>query len=363
VLPDAVYDAMIDARLFRMLAPAAFGGLELHPTEAYAAYEAVARIDSAAGWNLQNSSSMGAFAAWLPEAGAKEVYAAGPDTLFAGGLFPGGPSLRIDGGWRVSARTSIASGCQRAHWFAVPIVEVDAESMKYNPHTQDPPDILAFVPRDEVDLIDTWHTVGMRGTFSADVVVDDVFVPDSRIAFLEPGRQRSTPFRGPLYGTAPWYGTLAQTTVSLGIAVAALEKLVDLATRKTPSYSRVKLHDREMAQHHAARARELVDASRAFLCAAIRDAYDEAERSGRLSEASKIRCQLAACFGAESCAQAVDLVHEAAGLSSIRIGHGIERHHRDVHALARHTSQTYARYEDVGKMLFGLPPTFFVLGL
>ena len=79
------------------------------------------------------------------------------------------------------------SGCHRAQWFAVPIVEVDDESSRYDPHTEDPPHIVSFVPRDEVDLLDTWHTGGMRGTFSADVVVNDVFVPDRRIGHLVEG--------------------------------------------------------------------------------------------------------------------------------------------------------------------------------
>jgi alkylation response protein AidB-like acyl-CoA dehydrogenase len=362
-LPDAAYEAMLDAGLFRALVPRAFRGLELHPVEASRVVEAVARIDSAAGWNLNVSSAIGGFAAWLPKQGGEEVYERGPDTVFAGGFFPAGPSVRVEGGWRVTARTAFASGCHRAQWFMVPVLEVyDAES-RFDPRTEDPPKIAAFVPRDEVDLVDTWNTVGMRGTFSADVSVDDVFVPDHRVAFLEQNSDRAPAFSGPLYGTLPWPGIHGETTVSLGIAGAAIDKLVDLATRKKPSFSRFPLHDRAMAQHHAGRARALADASRAFLDAAISEAYADAERDGHATEAAKIRCQLAACFGAEACAEAVDLVHEAAGSSAIRIEHGIERHHRDVHVLCQHATKSYSRYEDVGKMLFGLPPGFFALEL
>ena len=46
----------------------------------------------------------------------------------------------------------------------------------------------------------------------------------------------------------------------MGIARAAIDELIDLATRKKPSYSRIPLHDREMAQHHVAKAQALVDA-------------------------------------------------------------------------------------------------------
>jgi hypothetical protein len=54
-------------------------------------------------------------------------------------------------------------------------------------------------------------------------------------------------------------------------------------------------------------------------------------------------------------------VCEAAEMTAIRIEHGIERHHRDIHVLALHTSKSYSCYEDVGKMMFGLPPSYFVL--
>ena len=363
-LAHPVYDAMIDAGLFRTLVPKGLGGLELHPAEAYSVWERVARIDSAAGWNLQQSTSIAVFAApFLSKEGAEEVYARGPDTIFAGGFFPPGPSVRVEGGWRVTSRCAFASGCHRAEWFLVPILEVDDESSKFDPHTEDPPAIAAFVPRDEVDLVDTWHTVGMRGTHSADVIVDDVFVPDQRVAGIDLSAAREPAFSGPLYGTVPWPGAHGETTVSLGIAGAAIEKLLELAARKRPGMGRVELRDRELAQYQAAKARALLEAGRSFLHAAITEAYAESERTGGISEDTKIRCQLAACFGAESSAKAVDLVHDAAGTTAIRLEHGFERHHRDIHVLTQHADKSSARYVSVGRMLFGLPPDFFVLEL
>ena len=161
----------------------------------------------------------------------------------------------------------------------------------------------------------------------------------------------------------PWPAIHGETTVSLGIAGAAIEKLLELAARKRPGLGRVELRDRELAQYQAARARAFHEAGRSFLHAAITDAYAESECSGGISEETKIRCQLAACFGAESSAKAVDLVHDAAGTTAIRLEHGFERHHRDVHVLTQHASKSSARYVSVGRMLFGLPPDYFVLGL
>ncbi len=116
-----------------------------------------------------------------------------------------------------------------------------------------------------------------------------------------------------------------------------------------------------MAQHHAGRARALVDASRVYLFETISMAYADCERDGIISDESVERCQLAACFSAEACAKAVDLVHEAVGIHGTRLEAGFERHFRDIHTLTQHAARSYARYEDVGKMMFGIHPNWFLL--
>lgn len=364
MLPDTAYDAMLGAGLFGMTAPLGFGGLELHPVEALQVVEAVARIDSSAGWNLNQSSAVGGAISGLPNAGAQEVYSRGADTIFAGGFYPPALAVRVDDGWRVTARTPFVSGCQRAHWFGVPIIEVSQDASPFDPKRENPQPILAVVPRDEVDVLDTWQTVGLRGTFSADVVYDDVFVPDDRVAFMDRHGERAAPFQGPLFGIWPWLPVHGEAAVAIGIASAAVDALIDLATRKQPSYARAPLNHRESAQQNVARARALIDAGRATLHEAMAALYDDAVQSGRsYSEQSKIKAQLAACFTTEASAKAVDLVHEAAGSSSIRIEHPFERYHRDIHVITQHAYRSTARYVDAGKMIYGMQPEFWTLEL
>ena len=95
-LSGVVYDAMYQAGLFAMLAPKAHGGLELHPVEAMRVWEAVARIDSAAAWNLVMNQAISAYAAWLPAEGAREVFRHGPATT-AGAFNP--PGTGDESGW------------------------------------------------------------------------------------------------------------------------------------------------------------------------------------------------------------------------------------------------------------------------
>jgi alkylation response protein AidB-like acyl-CoA dehydrogenase len=362
-LAKASYDAMRAAGLFRMLVPRVFGGMALHPVAAYKVWEAVARIDSTAAWNLLMATGIAGFAAWLPAAGGEEIFGKSPDVIAASGFFPPATAVPIDGGWRVTGRVPFASGCHQAQWLMMPTLVMDGDQPQVDPQTGAPRTMVAFFPRAEVEVIDTWHTLGMRGTFSADIAVNQVFVPWHRAGFLGSLVDPPAAFAAPLYRLWPWPAVHGEATVSLGIAAAAIAKLVTLAQTKTPAMSTTALRDREMAQHHAAKATALVDAAREYLHVAASEAYTEAERDGTLSQRTKMRCQLAACFAAEACAKAVDLVHQAAGTTGIRAEAGLERHFRDIHTLTQHASKSYARYESVGKMLFGFPPDWFVLSL
>ena len=115
----AMYQAMYDAGLFAMLAPRRYGGLELHLNECMRIWEAVARIDASAAWNLVMNQAIANFAAWLPEAGVKELFADGVPTV-AGALYPAARAERAEGGWRITGQVSFGSGCHHAQWLALP---------------------------------------------------------------------------------------------------------------------------------------------------------------------------------------------------------------------------------------------------
>ena len=353
-LASEAYQAMLDARLFDMLAPRAYGGFEFHPIEAMKVWEAVSRIDSAAAWNLVMNQSIATMAAFLPDEGAQEIYGNGPTTV-AGGFWPFGAGREVDGGWRVTAHVSFASGCDHAKWFLVPAVQMDGDEPRIDPDSGQPMVLGAMVPRDEAEVIDTWHTMGMRGSGSSDVRVSDVFVPSHRTFAPGPLTEAATGLDGPLFRMFPFTVILGETIVSVGIAASAVDDLIDLVRDKTPNYNATPLKEQQLAQFEAGRAQALVHAARDTLYRAADEAYDEAEASGQpLSWDAKIRLQLAVSFAAETSAEAVRLVHNVAGASGIRLEAPFERYFRDVHVLTQHTSKARPRYAHAGKLMFGL---------
>ena len=140
--------------------------MELHPVDCIRAWEAIARIDAAAAWNLVMNQAIAAYSAWLPPKGVAELFSAGIPTV-AGALHPPGTAVRTDGGWRITGQVPFGSGCHHAQWLAMPAKEEGADAP-----------FGAFFRREAVTILDTWHTLGMRGTGSADFAVTDLFVPE-----------------------------------------------------------------------------------------------------------------------------------------------------------------------------------------
>jgi alkylation response protein AidB-like acyl-CoA dehydrogenase len=352
-IPADSYQAMVDAGLFNMLAPVAHGGLEVHPVEAMAVWEAVGRLDPAHAWNLVMNQAVAGLAAWLSAEGAAEIFQDGPTTL-AGALNPPAAATRVDGGWRITGQVPFASGCHNARWFAMPAVEMDGDLPKLDPATGEPAPMAMFFPAEEAEILDTWKTIGMRGTGSTDFKATNLFIPDHRVALVGRLENPAPGFEGPLFRFFPWAAVFGESIVSVAIAASAVEELVELVETKVPAYQQTALRDQQLAQHGAGRARARVEASRDTLYRAAEQAYDQVSGGELLNDDSKIRLQLACSFAAEACVDAVRMVSDVVGTSAIRTTQPFERHVRDVHTLAQHASKSSPRYSTAGRLMFGL---------
>jgi alkylation response protein AidB-like acyl-CoA dehydrogenase len=353
-LSGVVYQAMLDAGLFAMHAPKAYGGLELHIVDMLRVIEAVARIDSAAAWNLSINQAIPASASGLTEAGVREIFGDGPPTR-AGALNPPAAATRVEGGWRITGRCPFGSGCHHARWLALPAVEMDGDHPKIDPATGQPTPFAVFIRRSQATILDTWHTLGMRGTGSADFAVEDVFVPDHLTMAVGPLLHPAPGFEGPLFRLNPLTALLGEAIVSVAVAAEMVDEATELCRTKTPAYNATPLREQQLAQFLMGKAMARVEASRDTLFRAAEAGYDDVARSGTLiTVASKIRLQGAVCFAAEACAEAIRLVNDAIGASSIRTTQPFERLFRDAHTMLQHSDKSSARYATAGRLMFGL---------
>ncbi len=354
-LSDAAVAAMKEAGLYRMYVPRAYGGLEVDPMTGNRVIERVASIDSAAGWNLALSAGVPLFTSFFDEQAAAEVHA-DADAPMAGCFFPPLELVPVEGGFRANGRVAFGSGCNHCQWF-LGMAHVIENGKEREDEKGQPEAWMVFVPARDLEIIDHWDTLGMRGTGSHDIAIRDAFLPRHRaVRLLGTDSRPSLPkgFEGPLYRCTVWPAVSALAIVATGVARAAIDELVALATKKTPNYTASPLRERSVAQTQVARAEAKLGAARAYLYESLQEAYQGGVAGRFIELPQKWKVQLAAVSAAAAAAEAVDLVHAAAGSSGIRLEHPFERHFRDVHVITQHAFISAARYESVGKPLFGL---------
>lgn len=304
-LAPEVVAALHDTGLFRTWVPRAFGGLEMDPLPALTLFEELARIDASAGWVVANSAGLALICQIVADDFAAEMFT-DPHALMAGAAGPPATALPVAGGYRVSGQWPFASGCHYATWLHGTGLIMDGDGPRLGPD-DNPLMLLAFFPPAEAEILDTWHTLGLRGTGSHDIRVTDIFVPEHHSVVMSSFEHPGSAYSGPLYRLGMWVGGLLSAAVALGIARAALDDLLALAAAKTPSYTLVSLADRSVVQDRVARARALIDTGRSYMHATVADAWEFVQTGKRITVNEGVPLGLAASFGVEAAVQAVDL--------------------------------------------------------
>jgi alkylation response protein AidB-like acyl-CoA dehydrogenase len=349
-LPAPLVRAMAEAGLFRVWVPKALGGLETDLETNLRVIEEVSKADGAAGWNTMIAATGGMFAAYLPPAAGKEIYG-DPFGVVAGALAPSGRAVPEDGGFRLSGRWKLASGCQHAAWMGGGSFIFDGATPRLDANGI--PDLhLFFLPQRECEIIDTWYAGGLRGTGSHDFALADAFIPAERTFSLVSGKPY---YDGPLYRASiiSVFG-LPVVAVSLGIARTAIDTFLELAAGKTPTLTATLLRDRSSVQAKVAEAEALLRSARAFLYETAGAAWETMLRGDPLSEEQETLNRLACVHTARACADAVDIVYTLGGATSVYTTSKLERCFRDVHVVTQHITASFQWYERAGKFFLGM---------
>ena len=352
-LPQDLAEALAGAGAMRMLVPTCHGGLEVHPAEMIDALRTLGRADGATGWCAMIGATTGLLAASLPEATAERIYGVDPAVITCGVTAPAGRATPVEGGYRVSGRWTFGSGSRNAAWLSGGCLELDgAGEPRVDGHGA-PRVLLAFFPADAVELHDTWHVSGLRGTGSGDFEVRDLLVPADRVVAFG-GRPRVD---RPLY-RFPTFGLLALgvASVAVGVAERALEELVALATDKVPTGARRTLADRGAVQEDVARAEAALRSAGAFMREAVDGAWAAAEAGEALTVAHKAELRLAAVHATWAAVDAVDRAYHAAGGSAIHEASALQRCFRDVHVATQHIMVGRSVFELAGRVRLGRSP-------
>src|SRR5215831_18041510 len=160
-LPEELAKDLAHAGLFRIFLPAAYGGLDLTPLEAIDVYEELARADASVAWCVWNGNVHWTTAR-LPKEVGLEIFS-DPTMILANSTRPSGRAILVDGGYRVSGRWSLVSGCQLSAWFILLcVVHEDGQARSTRAGT--PEYRFMLCPASDCHIIDTWTVSGLRGT-------------------------------------------------------------------------------------------------------------------------------------------------------------------------------------------------------
>jgi alkylation response protein AidB-like acyl-CoA dehydrogenase len=359
-LPAHTVDVLIDAGMFRFTLPTELGGENASVVETIEVIEAISKVDASVGWNVMLGSEINAMAAGgMPKDLAREVYIDNPRVIMCGGGGPGTmPSRAVkqaDGSFRVWGQTTFISGCHNATWcfMGAPVIEGDRPAL----NAQGQPIFkMWFLHKSQYEILDTWDVAGLRGSGSHDVKAEGALVGEkwARVDLVMlPALYDNPVFRIPV----PLRLAYNKAAVAIGVARGALDEFVELAQTKVPLMSAVPLKDKPIAQYRYGEADATLRAARAFLMEAMQQVADELQRgreapSGKVTQLGRLACTHAA----NASMHVVDLIHNTAGTSAMRMHSPLERKLRDAHGCATHRWVAHPLYAELGKIALGHTP-------
>jgi alkylation response protein AidB-like acyl-CoA dehydrogenase len=241
-----------------------------------------------------------------------------------------GKAEKVEGGYRITARKIFSSGVPTGDLLMTSaVLETEGEA----------PTVLHFgVPLNSphVKVLDTWRTLGMRGTGSHDVMIDGHFVPEAAVAAKRKAGEWHMLFH--------LVGTIAITlvySVYLGVAESARDIALGLAKRRQPGRHTIEL---------AGRMETELTATRLAL-----ESMLAAVRLNAPSAATVNQVMIGRQLVQRHAIATVELAMEVAGGAGFYRAAGLERRFRDIQAARYHPMQFGPQSEYAGAMALGLP--------
>jgi alkylation response protein AidB-like acyl-CoA dehydrogenase len=256
------------------------------------------------------------------------ISSGGSDWLDSSGM-----AEKVDGGYRVTARKIFSSGCPKGDLLMTTAVYDDP---------QDGPTVLHFpVPfaDERVTITDTWHTLGMRGTGSHDVVIEGIFIPDSAIALRRPKGQWH-----------PFFNVVA--AVALPLVMAVYVGVAEAAHALALEQAHKKQNDPQTPYLIGEMTNTLITAQMALREMIAVTANYDFEPINETANAIFIRKTIAARAAVATAEKAM----EVAGGASFYRSMGLERLLRDVQGALYHPLHEKRQHLFTGRIALGLDP-------
>ncbi|MEV1292681.1 acyl-CoA dehydrogenase family protein [Pseudonocardia sp. NPDC049635] len=348
-LDESVRD-LVDSGLLSAVVPKVYGGYELGLHDMTDIIRTLSAGCPSTGW-------VAAFyigAAWranlFGEKVQREIFADKPYVLGAGQAAPIREARRVPGGYVISGQTAWSSGSVHAEWIMFMGVVVDDGV---------PAPTLFMVPREQTEVVDTWHISGMAGTGSNDVRVEEVFVPEYRAASFVDALNGTA--EGQLLHPNPMYQlpfvpfTMCEVVpVVVGALRGATAAFTTRTAERQGTISQEKAVGKQAAQIRLGRALASADAAEALLRHYVDRILDR--RPTRADPGDRAEMKLRGAFISNLCRDAVNDVVRGIGGDGFRTHSPLQRFFRDINVVSVHAFLDIdTAAETIGRQALGLP--------
>jgi len=348
-LPDPLYDELVATGYLRMAVPARLGGAELTLAETNAVICEAARADGSVGWLAMIAMHVPFILSFLPRDIFDKLFEDGPDLRARVVLAPRGRAVPVEGGYLVSGRWPFASGGPSPRFIAGSCILEASESTK-PPEPGPPSMVIPVMDASDVELVDNWKVLGLKGTNSCDFVANEVFVPALRVANPFAG---TSSLDGPM-SRVPFRLAVSPGHVAVGVGIArgAQDELAMIATEKrslmNPS---VRVGSDALFQQALGEMSMHIEAAEALLDQATSAIWNAAITEQPLDRIQAMRASGAAPYGTGLCVKAIDAAYTLAGSASLYSTSPLQRRLRDIHVATQHAGVSTAAYQGLGAAL------------
>jgi alkylation response protein AidB-like acyl-CoA dehydrogenase len=350
--PVDLYDEVEATGAFRILTPKEFGGLELTLREANEVVYEGARGNGSLGWLMMVGTAQSLGNGLFAEETVRRISKEYPDVRIRGVIAPKGVAVQVEGGYRISGRWPFATGGPNPNFIAGNCIVMEDGRPKLDADGS-PELILAMIPAKQGKFLDTWYVLGMRGTDSCDIEIDDVFVPTPMAYNLH--------HMNCVYDIPAAYLPLRvalsfpHCAVALGIARGALDDMVALAKTKRASMNPSALMgDDVVFRHELGRLQLRFEGARSLLDEFTARAWQAGVDRRELTPAEVLTGRLMANYITDECVAVVDWAYTRAGSSSLYDGASLQTRFRDIHVATQHASCHTDAYRNLGAAMLGV---------
>lgn len=338
-----IIDRLVELGLYRSLVPKELGGEPISPAAFMELIERLSIADGSVGW-VASFAFATKYLCSLPEATLRKVFENGPDVVFAGATYPIQEAKRVEGGVIVNGRWPFGSGCMNASLVAVGISIPDSENPTFR-H-------MAVIPADQIKIDQNWNTIGMTGSGSHTMVVEDVFVADEWVMLRDaPASLNAPEYRYPTI-------TLAAQVLAvcgLGVARAAIDHIVKIALNSKSITGTPALCERENVQIHIAECEAKLELARAWFYEATNKAWDEIKAGREISRQQNMHLRLSSSHAARMGAEVARMCFEMTGTMGIHATNPLSVYLTDAMVTAQHAFLTEGSFMNAGKVMFDHP--------